>query len=178
MTESSQKVGMRMLQLCLGLAALLVAVGCNSAPAPAPAPDTKAAEAAVRKADADWVNAAKTGKVDDWLAFYSDNAVVLPPNDKTASGKTAIRKPIADMLALPELSISWAPTVVEVAKSGELAYLYGTYQMSFKGPDGKTVTENGKMVEIWKLQADGSWKCIVDSFSSDLPPAPAAPASK
>ena len=178
MTKLSQKIGMGMLQFGLGLAALLFAVGCNSAPAPAPAADTKAAEAAVRKADADWVNAAKTGKADDWVAFYSEDAVLLPPNDKTASGKAAIRKPIADMLALPELAISWTPTVVEVAKSGELAYLYGTYQMSFKGPDGKTVTDNGKMVEIWKLQADGSWKCIVDTYSSDLPAAPAAPASK
>jgi ketosteroid isomerase-like protein len=34
------------------------------------------------------------------------------------------------------------------------------------------------MVEIWKKQADGNWKCIVDSWNTDLPPAPAAPASK
>jgi len=159
----------RWVMACVALGALVVVVGCNSAPAPAPTVDTKAAEEAVRKTDADWVTAAKTGKAEEWIAFYTDDAVVLPPNEKTVVGKDAIRKPIADMMALPELAISWAPTKVEVANSGELAYLHGTYQMSYKGPDGKAVEDNGKMVEIWKKQTDGKWKCIVDMWSSDLP---------
>jgi len=162
---SSWKCGLGL----VAFVALLSAVGCNSAPAPAAPPDTKAAEEAVRKADADWVKAASSKKVEDWVAFYSEDAVVLPPNEKTVAGKAAISKPIGELLSLPELTISWTPTAVEVAKSGELAYLYGTYQMSFKGPDGKPVADNGKMVEIWKKQADGTWKCVVDTYSSDLP---------
>src|SRR5664279_2384875 len=103
----------------LGFAVLLGLAACNTAP---PAPDTRAAdEAAVRKTDADWVNAAKSRKVDDWVAFYSDDAVILPPNDKTASGKESIRKVIGEMFAVPNVVIAWAPTKVEVAKSGDIA---------------------------------------------------------
>jgi uncharacterized protein (TIGR02246 family) len=159
----------------LGWAVLLGFTACNTAPPP----DTRAAdEAAVRKTDADWVNAAKSRKAEDWVAFYSDDAVLLPPNDKTVSGKDSIRKMIGEMLAAPNVVISWAPTKVEVAKSGDIAYLYGTYQMSWDDATGKPVSDSGKMVEIWKKQADGNWKCIVDSWNTDLPPAPAAPASK
>ena len=82
------------------------------------------------------------------------------------------------MFAVPNVVIAWEPTKVEVAKSGDLAYLCGTYQMSWDDASGKPVSDNGKMVEIWKKQADGNWKCIVDTWSSDLPLAPAAPASK
>lgn len=153
-------------------ASLLMLAACNTQPAP----DTKAAEAAVRKADADWVKAAQGKKAEDWVAFYSDDVVILPPNDKTYNGKEAARKPVADLLAMPELVISWQPTKVEVANSGDLAYLYGTYQITANGPDGKPMTDNGKMLEIWKKQADGGWKCILDTWNSDLPPAPAAPA--
>jgi len=32
-------------------------------------------------------------------------------------------------------------------------------------------------VEIWKKQADGKWKCILDTYNSDLPVA-ASPAQK
>src|SRR6516164_6747678 len=96
----------RIFQFWTALAAVFLAVGCNSAPPPAP--DTKAAEAAVRKADADWVKAAQTKKVDDWVAFYSDDVVLLPPNDKMLAGKAVVGKPIAELLGLPELSISWA----------------------------------------------------------------------
>ena len=102
---------------------------------------------------------------------FTDDAVVLPPNDKTVTGKDNIRKPIAELLGLPSLSISWTPTKVEVAKSGDLAYLYGTYRLSATGPDGKPMDDHGKMLEIWKKQADGNWKCIVDTWSSDLPAA-------
>jgi len=160
----------------LGLGALLGLAACNPA-APTAADIQAANEAAVRKADADWVTAAKSRKVEDWVAFYTDDAVILPPNDKTASGKGDIRKVIGQMFALPNVAITWAPTKIEVAKSGDLAYLYGTYQMSWNDANGKPVGDNGKMVEIWKKQSDGSWKSVVDTWSSDLAPVVPSPAS-
>jgi ketosteroid isomerase-like protein len=154
---------------------LLGAVACDtSQPA---APDTAATEAAIRKADADWMKAAQSKKVDDWVAFYAEDVVVLPPNDKTLNGKGAARKLIGDLVAIPGLVVTWEPTKVEVAKSGDLGYLYGTYQLSMTGPDSKPVTDKGKILEIWKKQADGSWKCVVDTWSSDLPPAGPPPAA-
>lgn len=149
---------------------VLLASGCDSARQQPVAPDMRATEEAnIRKLDADWVKAAQSKQVDAWMGFYADDAVVLPPNDKAASGKQSIRKPVADLLGLPELSIAWQPTKVEVARSGDLAYLYGAYELSFKDPGGKTVSDKGKNVEIWKKQSDGSWKCIVDTWNSDLP---------
>ena len=149
---------------------VLLATACNSARQQPVAPDMRAAEeATIRKLDADWVKAAQSKQVDAWMPFYAEDAVVLPPNDKAASSKESIRKPVADLLGLPELTITWQPTKVEVARSGDLAYLYGAYDLSFKDPGGKTVSDQGKNVEIWKKQSDGSWKCIVDTWNSDLP---------
>ena len=106
MTKSLNKLGMQVLLSCLGMAAVVFSVACNSAPTPAP--DTRAAdEALIRKTDADWVKAAQSRKADDWVAFYSDDAVVLPPNDKTASTKESIRKSIAEMFAMPNVVITW-----------------------------------------------------------------------
>ena len=153
----------------LGFAFVLLLSGCGSAP------DTRAAdEAAIRKADADWVKAAQTKQPDAWVAFYSEDAVVLPPNDKPANTKEAIRNSVAGLLGLPGLSISWQPVKVEVARSGDIAYLYGAYDISFQGPDGKPLPDHGKNLEIWKKQADGNWKCIADTWNSDLPAAPPA----
>jgi uncharacterized protein (TIGR02246 family) len=157
---------------CLSLIAILLLCGCASAPQP----DRRAAdEAAVRKADADWVKAAQTKQVDAWVAFYSDDAVVLPPNDKLATSKNAIRKAVGDLLGLPDLTITWQPAKVEVARSGDLAYLYGAYEISWT-ESGKTSTDRGKNLEVWKKQMDGSWKCVADTWNSDLPAGPAPPA--
>lgn len=155
----------------LGLSLTLALLGCGSTEK-APAPDLKAAEAAIQKFDEDWVKAAQTHQADAWVAFYADNAVILPPNEKTATTREDIRKSIAGLMGLPGLKISWKPTKVEVAASGDLGYLYGTYDMSFDGPKGQRISDQGKILEIVKKQPDGSWKCIVDTWNSDLPAAP------
>jgi ketosteroid isomerase-like protein len=143
------------------------------APQPQTPPDTRAAdEAALRKADTDWAKAAESKQLDAWVAYYSPDAVVLPPNAKMATDRDAIRKSIGDFLAIPGMSIKWAPTKAEVARSGDIGYTWGTYELTMNGPKGKPLTDHGKYVEIWKKQADGSWKVVVDTFNSDLPAAP------
>jgi uncharacterized protein (TIGR02246 family) len=151
----------------LGLGCVLLLLGCNSSK------NTQAAdEAAVRQTDADWSKAAQTKKVDDWVAFYTDDAVVLPPNDKKTTGKENIDKAIGGLLAMPGLALSWEPQKVEVARSGDLAYTQGTYVLTTTDAKGQPVTDRGKTAEIWKKQADGRWKCTLDMWSSDLPATP------
>jgi ketosteroid isomerase-like protein len=155
----------------LGLAGLLLVFGCNRTQQP-PAATQAADEAAVRQTDENWSKAAQSKKVDDWVAFYSDDAVILPPNEKKASGKEDVRKDIGELMMLPSLGLSWKPAKVEVARSGDLAYTQGSYQLSYADPHGKPMTDQGKTLEIWNKQADGSWKCVADMWSSDLPGAP------
>jgi uncharacterized protein (TIGR02246 family) len=140
-------------------------------------PDTRAAdEAAIRKADTDWSDAAQTKQVEAWVAYYSDDATVLPPNEPMATSKDDIRKTIGNFLAQPALNVKWQPTKVAVSRSGDVGYSFGTYEMTANDSKGNPITDRGKYVEIWKKQADGGWKCAVDTFNSDLPmvPPPAA----
>ena len=155
----------------LGFACCLLVLACNHTQSQ-PAATQAADEAAVRQTDADWSKAAQSKKVDDWAAFYSKDAVILPPNDKKASDKESIHKFIAELLALPGLSLSWEPAKVEVARSGDLAYTQGAYILTANDAHGKPLTDHGKTLEIWKKQPDGRWKCVVDMWSSDLPAVP------
>jgi ketosteroid isomerase-like protein len=78
------------------------------------------------------------------------------------------------MLA-PDALVSWQVNQAEVARSGDIGYVRGVYQLVMKDVAGKATTEQGKFLELWKKQADGKWKCAVDSFSADAPPLPPAP---
>lgn len=157
----------------VSLALLLLASACNQ-----PAPDTRAAdEKAIRETDAQWSKTAGANDLEGTVAFYTDDASLLPPNAPIATGKQAIRAVWAGLLG-PGVSLSWQPTKVEVARSGDLAYLVGTYQLTVKDPKGASMTDKGKMVEVWKKQADGKWKAVADIFNSDKPPSPPAPAEK
>ena len=131
-------------------------------------------EQALRDADAQWCKAAQSKDVDKTVSYYSDDAIVMPPNDKIATTKDAIRNVWKDLLASPGLVISWKATKVEVAKSGDLACLSGTYELTTNDASGKPINERGKYVEVWEKQAEGKWKCGTDIWNSDLPAAAAS----
>ena len=136
----------------------------------ASAADTKSAiEQALRDLDAQWSAAAAAKDVDKTVSFYSDDAIVMPPNAPGATTKEAIRSIWQDLLASPGLVISWKATKVEVAKSGDLACVSGTYEETTTDASGKPVKDRGKYVEVWEKQADGKWKCGTDIWNSDLP---------
>jgi ketosteroid isomerase-like protein len=125
------------------------------------------AEAAIRKADADWAAAASTASVDAWMGYYAADAIVMAPNVQIASTPERVRQTVTNLLALPALSVAWHPIKVEVATSGDLGYLIGAYELRYDDARGAHVSDQGKLLEIWKKQSDGSWKCIVDTWNSD-----------
>ena len=131
--------------------------------------DTQAAEQTLRDLDVQWSAAAGAKNVEKTVSFYSDDAMVMPPNAPADTTKEAIRKGWQDLLATPGLVISWKTAKVEVAKSGDLAFLSGTYEVTINDPSGKPVNDHGKYVEVWEKQADGKWKCATDIWNSDLP---------
>ena len=133
------------------------------------AADTQAVEQTLRDLDAQWSAAAGTKDVEKTVSFYSNDAIVMPPNAPADTTKETIRKGWQDLLATPGLVISWKTTKVEVAKSGDLAFLSGTYEMTMHDPSGKPINDRGKYVEVWEKQADGKWKCGTDIWNSDLP---------
>lgn len=163
--------------LSASIALATFAFGCGQ---PAPPPDNRAAdEAAIMQADAGWSAAASKKDLDAIMSFVADDTLGFPPNEPMEAGKDAARAGWEKILALPDVSLSWKASKAVAARSGDLGYSYGAYELSFANPDGSSVKDNGKYVTIWTKQADGSWKVAADIYNSDLPlPAPPAPASK
>jgi ketosteroid isomerase-like protein len=126
-------------------------------------------EKAVRDADAEWSKVAGSKDLDKTVSFYADDAIVLPPNEAAVTTKDGIRnlwKGFLDGLH----NISWKTNRVETSKSGDMACLIGSYEMTMK--DG--TKDKGKYCEVWEKKAGGKWKVATDMFSSDLPATPAA----
>ena len=133
------------------------------------AADTKAIEQTLRDLDDQWSTTAGAKDLEKTVSFYSADAIVMPPNTPSATTKETIRKVWQDLLASPGLVIRWKTTKVEVAKSGDLACISGTYDVAMNDASGKPVNDHGKYVEVWEKQADGKWKCGTDIWNSDFP---------
>jgi uncharacterized protein (TIGR02246 family) len=154
------------------LALILALTGCQQ-PAPQ-APDTRAAdETAIRAAIDDQLKAYSAFDSAKVASFYTDDAVGMGPDAPVVQGKANIQKYFEDMLqAKPE--ISWKTAKVEVAKSGDLAYSWGTGKMTVKAQKGKATETTFKSASVWQKQLVGTWKMVVDTWSTDPPVKPPA----
>ena len=143
----------------------LFAVGCS----PASQSDSQDLDIeAIRQADLAWSAAQAADGLDGTMSVYLDDAIMLPPNRPMAIGKEAIRESSEALgIGSPGSSVTWQPMKIEVARSGDIGYAIGTFEGVVDDAPVK-----GKYVEIWKKQADGSWKVAADMFSPDSPPAP------
>lgn len=156
------------------IAALFVTLAaCQPA---APAGLTDADRAAFKALDDDF---AKLAMAADYGAlvkmYYAEDAVFMAPNAPAATGHAAIE---AMLRTFPPIS-NFTLQSDDVDGVGDLAYCRGRYSMTMTPPGGAAMADSGKFLEIYRKQADGSWKVTRDMFNSDVPlpvPVPAKPA--
>jgi len=124
-------------------------------------------EAAIRDTAAAWSEAAGAKDLEKVLSFYTEDASALPFNAPIATGKPAIRELWSQLISNPGFALRFGPAKVEVARSGELAYEVGTFDLALADQTGKATATRGKYVVIWKKQTDGKWKASEDIFNTD-----------
>jgi uncharacterized protein (TIGR02246 family) len=163
-------LGSRSVILSLALFSLAFAAGCASEPQkPAAPPDTrKADEAAIRAASAEWSKAAEAKDLEKSVSYYADDAVFLVDKGALVKGKDAIRMAWKDVLAPDAPKLTFSTIFVEVARSGDIGYEYGTAEFTSTDKKGKPVVEKAKYATVWKKQPDGTWKAIVDMDNTGI----------
>jgi len=157
----------------VSFAGFLLLAGCNSAP-PAPATpvvDIAAEQGKIRDLEAAWAKDAAAKDLEKSVANYADDAILMTPGMPAAKGKDAIHAAWKDMLADPNGKLAFSTERVDVSASGDLASSKGSYTMTMTNPKTKKpVEDKGSYLTVYKKQADGSWKAIEDTTSSEVPP--------
>ena len=107
----------------------------------------------------------------DWpavVAFYSEDAILLPPHGSEVRGRDAITK---FFQGFPKFT-KFKQQVDEIEGDETFAYPRGTYETAMI-PQGakKPVEDKGKVLAVWRKQPDGSWLVTRVIWNSDLPPA-------
>jgi len=123
---------------------------------------------AIRAADSAFAAAANAGNVDAVTAVYASDATLLPPNLPPQRGRDAVRSYWGGLLNAYSVRFELGSDTIE--GRGDLAYNLGHYRFTAvpkaKGKPG--MADEGKFVEILKKQPDGSWRYVVDMYSSNL----------
>ena len=136
--------------------------GCSD-----PKIDTKAEGDKLVQVSKDWSKLASTDSIEKVLSYWADDAIIMPPGQPPLKGKKAIREMIEGTSKIPGFKISWEPLSVSVSKSGDMAYMIEHNQITVNDTSGKPITEFNKVVTVWRKEADGSWKNVVDMWNAD-----------
>ncbi len=100
------------------------------------------------------------------FAAYADTQVIeLSEGNYPIQGLQALKEhyKAADN---SRFSLTWKPLKCEVSSSGDLAYTFGDYYLHQALPNDADTVLYGNYVSIWKKQADGSWKFVLDGGNS------------
>jgi len=149
---------------------LLVLAGCSRRGF-----DPATEQAKLLRRDAEWADFASAGKdVEKIVSYWSDDAVLIFPGQPVLEGKTAIRAYVTESLKTPGFKIHWVSEKPVFSPDGKLAYMRGKDELTVPGPSGAPVTVHLRGISIWRLDADGQWRCVVDISNEQLPAAPVA----
>ncbi len=91
---------------------------------------------------------------DAFIEFFADESVSFQP--EPGSARERLRKQPAPPPGTP--AFQWEPRTGDIAASGDLGYLTGPVR--YPQPDGSI--RHGCYFSVWKKQADGTFKVILD----------------
>ena len=111
----------------------------------------------MQQTDVDFSNRSKeVGMKKAFLEYIEADGVLLQPNSLPVKGADAI-----DFISSfndSSVILTWQPVGSDVATSADMGYTYGVYSMQ-TGDSAR----RGTYVTIWKKQADGRWKFVLDA---------------
>jgi len=141
---------------------VLATISCNQTKV-----DKKAEGEKIMQLSKEWSQSIATKDVDKIVGYWAEDAFVMQEGQPPLKGKQAIRQMVEESFKIPGFSISWQPQSVEVSDNGDMAYVIENAQVSFTDSMGKAITIHNKAVTIWRKQADGLWKNVVDISTAD-----------
>jgi ketosteroid isomerase-like protein len=102
----------------------------------------------------------RSGAAEAFLQYLDTHALQLPAGQLPIRGAKNIyeqMKPGAE-----KYTLKWEPQEGNVAASGDLGYTWGIYEIILKNVEGSATIRQGKYLNVWKKQLDGSWKVLID----------------
>ena len=138
------------------------------APEPEEKPSMEADVEAIDELREQGVAAINGKDVEAYLALVTDDAVLMPPHESPAVGKEAIRSKFQALLDpfTPEVTASSEEVVV----AGDWAFERYSFNLKLTPTEaGEPIEDSGQGVQIYRRQADGSWKIAYDIWNSNKP---------
>ena len=126
---------------------------------------------AIEQMFGEWVEASNKGgdeAASGYASYFTESAVMLPPNESRVNGRDGVRETIKAFTHADEFKVNFVPTDIHILSDGTTAHAIGVYELSMRDESGNVISDQGKFFDALEKQGDGSWKCSVGMWNSDL----------
>ena len=115
------------------------------------------------------ITASTSGDLNALVAFFTDDAVVMPPNDTTLFGTEEIREWWKEYFQWFEVTSS-VVTDSNLTVAGDQAFHRGSLSIVIQ-PKGKgeQIRDDVRSLIVWRRQTDGVWKISHQIWNSTRP---------
>jgi uncharacterized protein (TIGR02246 family) len=128
--------------------------------------EAEATRAAVNAAGDAWAAAFKAGDLETIAASYTADAVAMPPDAPTETGREAVAATFEEMFAAGSTADS-SLTTDEIGVGDDWAFRRGHFTLVIQPEEGDPATSTGKFIEVWRKGADGTWRISRDIWNMD-----------
>ncbi len=158
---------MRRYGLRVSIVSLVVLHGVVGCAEPTPGADS----GQLLQADRAFARDVAEGGSAAWVSWFAPDGAIVQEGVGEIRGGPAIAEAVS-FLDQPGVRLSWEPTRADMAASDDLGWTTGRW--TFEAPDDSLgVRRNqGVYVSIWRRQADGSWKVVMDLGNPTEPAEP------
>ena len=124
---------------------------------------------AINKLVQEYAETVSSGDLTSWTKVLTEDVVFQPPDLPQVSGKSAVAAWAKESWFDPfDMNLSLQFEEVEVL--GSWAFGRGRFTLGLTSTGGGSSTEaNGKFLNIFRREPDGSWKYAINSYSFDAP---------
>jgi ketosteroid isomerase-like protein len=167
--EEQMRTISRYARAAMLVACLATLAACNRPPKAPVQQDARSTEEAAIRATSGRVGESGGGEGPSKrpCRTTADDASMFPPNMPIVTGPDARRRTWAALLAPPDLIFSNSATKVEAGAIRRSRLRNRHVRRIIQGCRGNPLRVTGKYVVVWKKQANGQWKAIVDIFNTD-----------
>lgn len=96
---------------------------------------------------------------ESFLEFFADDGINFQPHP-VKTREAILKRPAPT--TRPPVVLNWEPAYADISRAGDLGYTTGPYVLTDNSPQ-KNSPHYGFYFSVWKKQADGSWKVVIDA---------------
>lgn len=116
----------------------------------------------MQQTDVDFSNLAKDqGFRKAFLEYMAEDGILLRDDNRPIVGAKAIQ--YISSINDSTFKLDWDPQGGDMSKSGDMGFTYGLYTLT-----GDTSQQEGTYITVWRKQADGKWKFLLDASTQGL----------